>query len=218
LIDIDMPMPSQLRIAKRRNARARSEPRPIAEQTASILIYDLHIPRNYTAMTLPWVGLRYPELRHARLAGNQVQFTHYTGRTQALAINWACVGFGFRPYFLCTCGRQVTRLYIRYGTLACRQCSGLLYASQVCSRQMRPQLQATRIRHFFDSTSEVGKPFPRKPKTTMRFKTYNRLKVRALALEAKIKRKGEHLRKRFSTRTLWPRGNYNTRRIALSIG
>src|SRR3974390_1393463 len=127
-----MPMPNQLRMAKRCYPRARREPRPITEQTASILIYDLHIPRNYTAVALPWVGLRYPELRYARLAGNQVQFTDYTGRTQIFALKWARVGFGFRPYFVCTCGRQVTRLYIRYGTLACRRCSNLLYASQVC--------------------------------------------------------------------------------------
>jgi len=205
-------------MAKRRNPRARREPRPIAEQTTSILIYDLHIPHNYRFVALPWVGLRYPELRHASLAGHQAQFTDYTGRTQVFAIKWPRVGFGFRPYFVCTCGRQVTRLYIRYGTLSCRRCSRLLYASQVCSRQMRPRLQATRIRHFLDSMSEIGKPFPRKPKTTMRFKTYNRLKSRALALESKITRKGQHLSNRFSTRTLWPRTNYNSRRTVLSLG
>jgi hypothetical protein len=82
---------------------------------------------------------------------------------------------------------------------------------------MRPQLQATRIRHFLDGMSEIGKPFPGKPKTTMRFSTYNRLKTRALALEAKIKRKGRKL-SRFQHRTLWPLGNYNTERIPLALG
>jgi hypothetical protein len=83
---------------------------------------------------------------------------------------------------------------------------------------MRPRLQSIRLRHFFDGTSEIGKPFPNKPATQMRHATYHRLKNRALALEAKITRKGRKLTNRFNIRTLWPRGNYNTGRAPLSLG
>ena len=173
----------------------------------------LPIPRTHDVATLPSIGLRYPGLANARLAFHRAEFTHCTGRTQAFPLSWYRTGYGYRPLFVCSCQRRVIRLYLRFGSLSCRRCANIVYASQACSPQKRPALQATRIRRFFDALSYIGKPFPSKPKTTMRFKTYHRLKARALALEAKSQAKTAFQSNRLDPRVLYPQCNYG-RQIA----
>ena len=67
----------QLKYAK---SPKRSEPRPIAECLPSININDLRIPRSYHTITLPNIGLRYPQVASMRLTYHSVEVTHCTGR------------------------------------------------------------------------------------------------------------------------------------------
>jgi hypothetical protein len=60
-----MPMPWQLRNAKRRRSR-HSEPRPTIELMPAININDLPIPRDYKTYTTPNISLRYPQLSNMR--------------------------------------------------------------------------------------------------------------------------------------------------------
>ena len=72
-------MPWQLKYAKRPK---RSEPRPIVESLPSINVNDLKIPRSYDTLTLPNIGLRYPQLASMRLTYHSAEVTHCTGSQQ----------------------------------------------------------------------------------------------------------------------------------------
>src|SRR5262249_36445655 len=126
-----MAMPPQLARAKRPK---RLEPRPIAECLPSINVNDLQIPRDYAALTLPNISLRYPQLASMRLTAHNIEVTHNTGRIQSFRLKWIKTNYGYpRPAIICDqCQQPRIKLYFRYGSLACRRCSNAIHASQAC--------------------------------------------------------------------------------------
>ena len=209
-----MAMPWQLARAKRPK---RHEPRPVAEQIAKINANDLipFIPLNWFDYHNREGGFRWTFLRQIRLCRRQAEFTLYSQRTLTFPIKWIRTGLGKpRPAFICKCNRPVIILYFNCGNLACRRCCGAIYASQVCDKRTRPILQAKRIRTFINPLSNIGSPFPGKPKTKMWHKSYRRLRARCLSLESKARRPIGLVSKRLTERTLRPQSNYQLRMTA----
>ena len=136
-------MPWQLKYAK---CPKRSEPRPIVESLPSINVNDLKIPRSYDTLTLPNIGLRYPQLASMRLTYHSVEVTHCT----SFNLKPIKTGFGYPRYaFVCDkCQQPRIKLYFRYGNLNCRRCSNAIHASQACDKHTRPALQMTKLGNF----------------------------------------------------------------------
>src|SRR5262245_45137359 len=63
-----------------------------------------------------------------------------------------------RPLFICNCGRGVTKVYFNYGSLKCRRCANAIYASQTCSKRLRPILQAQRTHIFLKLKTGIPHP------------------------------------------------------------
>jgi hypothetical protein len=191
-----MPMPWQLRNAKRRRPR-HSEPRPTIELMPAININDLPIPRDYKTYTAPHISLRYPQLSGIRLAAHCVEF-HHTGRVQTFRLKWIKTGFGYaRPAFICECQRPTIRLYFRYANLACRHCNKALYASQKHDQIGRKRLAACKLRLELGGLPDIREPLPPKPKWNHK-KRYQRLRNQVQALEAQANRR---FRKQIDIRT-----------------
>ena len=138
-------MPWQLKYAKRPK---RSEPRPIVEQLSAINVNDLQIPRSYATVSLPNIGVRYPQLANMRLTYHSVEVTHGTGRTQHFNLKPIKTGFGGtkrpRYAFICSCGRPTIKVYFRHGNLACKRCHNAVPLSQKLGKRTRPILKAHR--------------------------------------------------------------------------
>jgi hypothetical protein len=97
---------------------------------------------------------------------------------QLIRIRWAPCRFGGeRPWFRCNCGRHVTQLYGAGCLFACRQCYGLVYASQQAIPRDRNIAQARKIRKRLGGDSNVLDPLPSKP-SGMHWRTYDRLRRR----------------------------------------
>jgi hypothetical protein len=176
-----MPWQLQRGLMERRRSR-RTASRPIAENLSSINVNDLKIPRNYATLTLPNIGLRYPQLASMRLTYHSVEVTHGTGRIQHFKLKPIKTGFGRPRYaFVCNCGRPIIKLYFRYGNLACKHCHDAVNLSQKLDKHRRPILKAHRLETFIAL------------KTNMQQRTRARL----------IKRYGE--------KAMRPQSNYRTR-------
>jgi hypothetical protein len=185
-----MPMPWQLRNAKRRRPR-HSEPRPTIELMPAININELRhvIPRYSNDIYEPNVSLKYPNIARLRLSTFTLEITDYHGRIQCFHIKWAKTRFGrHRPILLCnSCGRGAIRLFAHYGTYSCRFCHRALYASQRNNQVARKRFAAAKLRlTHLGSLPDINEPFPPKPKWTRR-KTYQRISKEIQALEAKAK-------------------------------
>jgi hypothetical protein len=196
-----MSMPWQLRNAKRRRSR-HSEPRPTIELMPAININELRhaIPRYSNDTYEPDVfGLKYPQIARLRLSTFRLEITDYSGRIQCFHIRWARTGFGrHRPILLCnSCGRGAIRLFVCYGTYACRHCHRALYASQKNNQIGRKRLQASKLRLQLGTLPDICEPMPSKPKWIRR-RTYQRLRSQILALETKAKTR--RFRKPLTTR------------------
>jgi hypothetical protein len=97
---------------------------------------------------------------------------------QDVRIAWMpCQLGGERPWFRCSCGRHVTRLYGAGRLFACRQCYGLAYACQQAVPRDRNLIQARKIRERLGGDAAVLQPFPPKP-SRMHWQTYDRLRRR----------------------------------------
>jgi hypothetical protein len=196
-------MPPQLRNAKRPK---RSAPRPIAEQLRRIDISDLcrldvfpdqnHWQERWN-LEMPF---RFPFVKSLGISRQNIEANHHTGYNQIIQLRWCKTGFGgnwrSRPLFICNnCGRSTTKLYFCHFNLVCRRCANAVYASQVCSREKRPCLQAQRMHMFL------------KLKTGMWKSTRQRLKARittAARQELNSKRLAHHS-------IQIPSSNYRTR-------
>ena len=189
-----MPMPWQLRNAKRPK---RATPRP------RVNVNDLQIPKTLnTAITLPWVSLRYPFLNGAKLTANMVQFAHI-GRIQSFPLKWIRTGYGLPRFaFICTCARPVISLYFRCTHLACRRCQDATYASRTLDKASRPILQATRLSRFLEI-------LPAQTKQTTRKRLTARYTLKAKTTHTKA------LPSRFDHKALAMQSNYNTQGPAL---
>jgi hypothetical protein len=106
---------------------------------------------------------------------------------QRIPIQWTrCNYGGARPWFTCSCGKRVGKLY--YGmVLGCRHCAEAIYASRRKGRRGRLHLKARRIR--FRLGESYGRPgidaLPPRPRLMHR-KTYRRLIARAEAIERQL--------------------------------
>ena len=101
--------------------------------------------------------------------------------TQRVPIEWSGCRFGGRrPWFICPgfcdgrCfGRRVAVLYGPREYFACRQCYGLVYASQQESLRERGLLKAQKILIRLGAKPDLFEPFPEKP-PRMHWRTYER--------------------------------------------
>jgi hypothetical protein len=102
----------------------------------------------------------------------------------ALADEHSCRNFSCASKWRPISSKLMPRwLYFKYGSLKCRRCADAVYASQTCSKRLRPILQAQRTHLFL------------KLKTGMWKRTCHRLKARittAVRQELKSKRLAHH--------------------------
>jgi hypothetical protein len=197
-----MAMPIQLARAKRPK---RSTPRPLVEQLPRIDIIDLCRWRvfpnqcDWNKAHLLELPFRYPFVKSLVISLQNIEVNHHSEYTQVIPLRWIRTGYGGhrrpRPLFICRCGRSITRLYFRHGSLACRRCCDATYASRVCSKRQRPALQAKRLQNFLE------------------FKTYmskrNRQRIKARIATAP---KQEFKSKRLAHHSIpLPQSNYQTR-------
>ena len=160
-----MAAPWQLRYAKRRPKRF--GPRPIVEQLRRIDIADLLRFRVFPKQT-DWharhileMPFRFPFVKNLVISLQAIEANHHSGYTQSIPLRWIRTGFGGnyrpRPFFICKCGRSVTKLYFNYGSLHCRRCANATYASRILDKRTRPILQAIRLRTFLQLKSYMSK-------------------------------------------------------------
>jgi hypothetical protein len=208
------PVPWQLQTARRPK---RTERRPIAEQMSSINVTDLSragaFPPNWFDRNhLSNIGFRWTQLRHVTLSRALIEFTLLSGHKQSIRVKWIRTGFGTaRPSFICPCGRAVIRLYCHRGKLSCRRCCNAIYASQVCSKQLRLYLQARRLRSFLRNYGSIGSALTKPRGSKMYGRTFQRLKGRCQVLESKISTSRRLTSRRIDERILRPQSNYRTR-------
>lgn len=94
---------------------------------------------------------------------------------QPVAITWPPYRYGGRrPYFICRCGRRVTKLFGAGRLFLCRGCYGLAYTSQRERGMDRALTKANRIRMRLGGDPGMASSFPDKPKG-MHWRTYDRL-------------------------------------------
>jgi hypothetical protein len=97
---------------------------------------------------------------------------------QGVRIAWMPCRFGGeRPWFRCSWGRHVARMYVAGRLFACRQCYGLAYACQQAVPRDRNLIQARKIRERLGGDPNVLNPLPSKP-SGMHWQTYDRLRRR----------------------------------------
>lgn len=207
-------MPWQLRNAKRRRRR-HSEPRPIVEQLPRIEIADLCRLRVFPPMT-DWhsrysleMPFKYPFLKNLVISLQTIEANHLSGYNQPIKLRWCRTGFGGnyrpRPLFLCNCGRSVTKLYFRYFNLACRRCTNALYASQACSKRLRPILRAQRMQAFLQFKTYMSKRNRQRLKARLHMSSGGQARIATAPRQAfKSKRLSHHA-------IPHPQHNYGTR-------
>src|SRR5262245_37444865 len=153
-----MAMPRQLALARRPR---RSTPRPLVEQLPRIDIADLCclkvLPSNWYDQYHLELPFKYPFAKNLLTSLQNVEINHIFGYTQRIGLRWVRTGFGGhrrpRTLFVCPCGSSVRSVYFKAGHLACRCCQDATYASRACSKDLRPILQAKRLRTFFELKS-----------------------------------------------------------------
>tara|TARA_E500000305_G_scaffold48759_1_gene38096 strand:+ start:5439 stop:6107 length:669 start_codon:yes stop_codon:yes gene_type:complete len=89
---------------------------------------------------------------------------------------------GQQAYFLCECGKRVTRLYMGDSRIACRLCHGLLYKSQLTPGHEQLAAKAARLRARIGGPPALLQPLPDKPKYMHR-ETYDRITYQILTYE-----------------------------------
>jgi hypothetical protein len=77
----------------------------------------------------------------------QVEILH-GGKVQSVSVDWLRGGFGYRPGFVCSCGRRAYKLRQLGRSFCCKHCCGLPYLSQAVSSTARPIVQAMRLKRF----------------------------------------------------------------------
>ena len=96
-----------------------------------------------------------------------------------------CPFGGERAWWLCPgCGCRAIRLYQLAGTLRCRNCHRLVYASQRATAGDRAITRAQAIRLRMGGSASLLVPFPEKP-PRMRWRTYLALWAKAEDADAR---------------------------------
>ena len=96
---------------------------------------------------------------------------------QNIRVTWQPWRFGGRrPYFRCTCGLRVGKLYAPPGyRWRCRECYELTYATRQATPRYRAILKARKIRERLGGGQNILDDFPSKPKG-MHQRRYQRLR------------------------------------------
>jgi hypothetical protein len=161
-----MPRQLQRGLLNKRYSK-RSEPRPLVETLPRVDIVDLCrwkvFPDQYSWDKVHYLEapFRFPFLKSLIFTLQYIEADHHSGYNQVIKLRWIRTGFGGnsrpRPLFVCNCGRSVTKLYFKGGSLNCRRCHGAIHASQVCGKYSRPILKAKRLRTFLELKSGMSK-------------------------------------------------------------
>jgi hypothetical protein len=126
-----------------------------------------------------------------RNEADAVVLTFKESGEQRVPIVWTrCHLGGARAWFRCSasvggrpCGRRVAKLYLRDAAVfACRQCCGLVYASQSENPRYRAISRVQKIRMRLGGSANLLEPFPKKPRGMHRL-TYYRLFHKAMAAQ-----------------------------------
>jgi len=187
-----MAMSWQLRVGLYNRRKSRNtEPRPIVELMPYVNISDLIrqrvFPDNYYDAHTLRMTFKYPWAESLVIRRQYIEFKHVCGYNQRVGIHWARTGFGKpRPLFICECGYGARRLFFKYGSLACRECHKLSYASQQQDVITRKRLSAAKLRLQLGGLPDINEPLPAKLKWKHR-KRYQALRNQIHNLEASIK-------------------------------
>jgi len=182
-----MPMPPQLAASNRRHDR-HSEPRALVELTPHVDIHDLchwkAFPDNSHEYWTLELTFKYPFLKSTAISRQNVVFSHVSGYNQPVALHWVPTYFGKpRPIFVCPqCHCGARRLFLRYGSLKCRFCHGLRYASEQRDNITRKRLSAAKLRLSIGGWPNITEPLPPKPRWT-RKRTHKRITKQIQVLE-----------------------------------
>jgi hypothetical protein len=117
----------------------------------------------------------------------------FKGREQRVSlVRTRCHLGGTRPWLLCSapvggrpCGRRMAKLYLRGQVFACRQCSGLAYASQSENPRYRAIGRAQKLRMRLGGSANLLERFPKRPRGMHRL-TYYRLSAKAMAAHERL--------------------------------
>jgi hypothetical protein len=148
-------------------------------------------------------GLRWPSLR--RIISERYWLILDLGRqdlAQHIRVSWTqCHMSGWRPWMHCPyCNKRVAKLLKGLVGYQCRACIGEpRYACQARSTYGRRHFELCKIRLQLGGVASPTAPFPERPRGMHR-KRYERMKARAMALEADLPVK--HLRKPVDYRNL----------------
>ena len=107
------------------------------------------------------------------------------GRFSPLNGRGAHIG-GRRPWFKCSCGKRVAKLYGGGIFIGCRHCYDMTYECQRRGEKSRSYYQACKIRLSLGGAPTIADPFPDRPRRMWR-KTYERLRRKAEELEAPLR-------------------------------
>ena len=146
----DRPPPHRSARSKRRHNR-HSEQRKLVELTPYINICDLirwkAIPHQWDKSYFLEAPFRYGFVKHLVISCETIEIHHHSGYIQPVLLRWIRTGFGCpRPSLTCRCGRSIHRLFFRHGSLACKDCHKLAYASQQQDAITRKRLAASKLR------------------------------------------------------------------------
>jgi hypothetical protein len=212
-----MPMPRQLRVAKRRNPRSRGyHPSPLFEQLPSLdcrwLARKKLFPRDHSNRDYNFEFIN-PAIRWLTLSPYAAEIVLSAGHAQMVPVIWLRItGMcqSVRPIFHCRCGRRAFKLYYSRGAFTCRRCTHAVYACQQRSASGRIALQATRLRHFLGGWPGLT---PSRP-PFMHKRTYQRLTNRLRQFEARVPRKVSVTK--LGDRLLRPSQMYRTQLLSIA--
>lgn len=84
---------------------------------------------------------------------------------QRIRIGWhPCRFGGYRPFFVCSCRRDVLSLYAAGSRFACRHCFNLTYATRQATPRDRHILKAQRLRLRLGGSANLADAFPDRPR------------------------------------------------------
>jgi hypothetical protein len=140
--------------------------------------------------------LRWPRVVQIRVSKYRL-LVEQTGQfLQEIPVCWTrCHLGGFRPWFLCKCGKRVAKLYKSLGGYHCRQCfDNPPYASQTKSTKSRTGFAASKLRLRLNGMASLTEPRPERPRGMHR-RTYQRLLRRLESLESCLspRQKAKHV-------------------------
>jgi hypothetical protein len=127
-----------------------------------------------------------PFLQSLSVSPQGLHVAYRDGRNELIGVYWLRVGFGFRPYLVCRCGRKGDRLFHNRAGLRCRFCCNAVYVSQTKDRRSRPLFQACKLRLELGTIPQTGQTLPARAKGKHR-RRYHRLRTMIEDLEHKAK-------------------------------